>query len=199
MHLTLRVPRVRRTVSGNSGMDYLLCTVVIASVTPILLGQLFAQQASDLVSADTRILAEIRDHNELMSNLEYLSDVIGPRLTGSPPQLAASRWAEQKFRDYGLSNVHQEKWVVNRAWQRGTAQAAVLAPVSRRLAIASLGWSPGTNGRVQGPVAYVDANSSSGTRAIPWEVKRCGGDSGAAANGRFSLYRCPFAHSVPAD
>jgi hypothetical protein len=174
MHFTPRVPRVKRTVSGNAGRDYLLCTVVIAWVTPLFAGQLLAQQANDLSSADTQILREIRDHNELMPNLEYLSDVIGPRLTGSPQQLAASRWAEQKFRDYGLTNVHQEKWVVNRAWQRGTAEAEVLAPVARRLAIASLGWSPGTNGRVEGPVAYVDANSRS-------ELERYSGKLSGAA------------------
>lgn len=159
MRFASRVLGVRRTLSGTSGADYLLCTVALALVTPILSGQLIAQLANDLSSADTQILSEIRDHNELMPNLEYLSDFIGPRLTGSVQQLAASRWAEQKFRDYGLSNVHQEKWVVNRAWQRGTAQAELLAPVARRLAIASIGWSPSTNGRVQGPLAYIDANS----------------------------------------
>jgi hypothetical protein len=46
-----------------------------------------AQQAAPakdaIAEADEKILAEIHDHNEIMSNLEYLSDVIGARLTGT--------------------------------------------------------------------------------------------------------------------
>ncbi len=46
-----------------------------------------AQQAAPakdpVAEADEKILAEIHDHNEIMSNLEYLSDVIGARLTGT--------------------------------------------------------------------------------------------------------------------
>jgi hypothetical protein len=119
----------------------------------------FAQQPAEIRSADTQIISEIRDHNQLMPNLEYLSDIIGPRLTGSEQQNAASRWAEQRFRDYGLTNVHQEKWVIKHSWERGTARAKIVAPVSRNIAIVSAGWSPSTNGVLQGPIVYVNATS----------------------------------------
>src|SRR5437764_424471 len=81
----------------------------------------FAQQPADVHLVDTQIISEIRDGNQLMSNLEYLSDIIGPRLTGSGQQIAASKWAEQLFRNYGLTNVHQEKWAIKHSWQRETA------------------------------------------------------------------------------
>jgi len=119
----------------------------------------FAQQPADLHSADTQIISEIRDGNQLMSNLEYLSDIIGPRLTGSGQQIAASKWAEQLFRNYGLTNVHQEKWTIKHSWQRETARAKIVAPVSRNIAIVSAGWSSGTNGNVEGPLVYVNAAS----------------------------------------
>jgi hypothetical protein len=32
---------------------------------------------------DRTLMAEVKDHNEVMKNLQHLSDVIGPRLTGS--------------------------------------------------------------------------------------------------------------------
>jgi carboxypeptidase Q len=122
---------------------------------------LTAQQEDKISLADGQILSEIGQHNELMKNLEYLSDVIGPRLTGSAQQKMASEWAEREFRRYNLTNVHQEKWTIARSWTRGTAEARIIAPVSRRLAIVSAGWSPGTNGEVQGPVVYVSAASAS--------------------------------------
>lgn len=135
----------------------LRCSIVIAAIPCLII----AQEASDLSSSDAQILSEISQHNELMANLEYLSDLVGPRLTGSTQQKTASEWAEQKFRSYGLANVHQERWIIAHSWTRGTAEARITAPVSRRLAIASMGWSPGTDGEVEGPVVYVDAKSAS--------------------------------------
>jgi carboxypeptidase Q len=137
----------------------LLTAVIALSLT--FADLLFSQQTKDLLSTDMQILSEIQDHNQLMSDLEYLSDVIGPRLTGSEPQLAASMWAEQKFRENGLTNVHQENWVVKHSWQRGTARCRIIAPVTRELAIVSAGWSSGTNGIVQGPIMYLKAESRS--------------------------------------
>ena len=39
--------------------------------------------ANPFAAADAQILSEIHDHSQAMDNLEYLSDEIGPRLTGS--------------------------------------------------------------------------------------------------------------------
>jgi carboxypeptidase Q len=134
-----------------SGVLWILCMLAVSCL-------LTAQDAVN--SADSRLLTEIHDHNQLMANAEYLSDTIGPRLTGSPQQRAASDWAEQLFRRYGLVNVHQEKWKISHSWTRGSAEASITAPIFRRLAIASAGWSPSTDGAVQGPVVYVSANSA---------------------------------------
>lgn len=136
--------------------------VGIAILIPMISCLVIAQDGQRISPADGQILSEIRQNNELMKNLEYLSDLIGPRLTGSALQQVASEWAEQEFRRYGLTNTHQEKWTIARSWARGSAEAWITVPVSRQLAIASLGWSPGTDGEVEGPLIYVDARSSSG-------------------------------------
>ena len=137
----------------------ILCGLFAILTFPCLLT---AQQEVGVSQADGQILSEIGQHNDSMTNLEYLSDVIGPRLTGSAQQNMASEWAEREFRRYNLTNVHQEKWTIAHSWTRGTAEARVIAPISRRLAIVSAGWSPGyANGEVQGSVVYVSAQSAS--------------------------------------
>src|SRR6267378_1435231 len=110
-------------------------------------------------AADAQILSEIRDHSQAMDNLEYLSDEIGPRLTGSPQLKQANDWTAAKFREYGLTNVKLEPWTITHSWTRGTARARIVSPATHSLTIASAGWSPGTNGAVRGPVVYFDAKT----------------------------------------
>jgi len=110
-------------------------------------------------AADAQILSEIRDHSQAMDNLEYLSDEIGPRLTGSSQLKQANDWTAAKFREYGLTNVRLEPWTIAHSWTRGTAHARIVSPAVHPLTIASAGWSPGTNGAVRGPVVYFDAKT----------------------------------------
>src|SRR5207247_3994123 len=87
-----------------------------------------------IAEMDEKILSQLKaDSAELRANMEYLADHIGPRLTGSPKQLKASRWAEGKFREYGLVNVHQEKWPIATGWTRGAASAKIVDRKSTRL------------------------------------------------------------------
>src|SRR4051812_46842145 len=76
---------------------------------------------SDPVATTHRILAEIDAKSELMANLEYLCDRIGPRLTGSEKLKTASEWTRAKFEGYGLERARLEPWSIARAWTRGNA------------------------------------------------------------------------------
>ena len=111
---------------------------------------------ANVSAADTQILTEIRDHSQVMENLEYLSDEIGPRLTGSLQLKQANDWTAAKFREYGLTNVKLEPWTIAHSWTRGMAHARIVSPTEHPLTIASAGWAPGTNGVVRGPLVYVD-------------------------------------------
>jgi Zn-dependent M28 family amino/carboxypeptidase len=114
-------------------------------------------EQTSFVAADTQILSEIRDHSELMANLEYLSDTIGPRLTGSPQLKQANDWTRDMFAKYGLANAHLEPWTMERSWARGRASARIVSPTEHPLTIASAGWSPSTSGAITGSVVYFDA------------------------------------------
>jgi carboxypeptidase Q len=106
---------------------------------------------------DARIIGEIQSHSEVMANLEYLSDSIGQRMTGSPQLKHANDWTKGKFTEYGLTNVHLEPWTIARSWTRGTARARITSPAEHPLTIAAAAWSPNTPGVVKGPLVYFDA------------------------------------------
>jgi len=145
----------------NSRRVAMLVCVAALVLAGVRLGS--AKPAPDdtnaFAAADGQILSEIRDHSQAMENLEYLSDEIGPRLTGSPQLKQANDWTAAKFREYGLANVKLEPWTIAHSWTRGTAHAAIVSPAAHPLTIASAGWSPGTNGIVRGPVVYFDAKT----------------------------------------
>src|SRR5258707_7363606 len=128
-----------------------LCAVMLAGVAAL---RGFATAAEDdtseFAAADAQILSEVREHSEAMQNLEYLSDHIGARLTGSPQLKNANDWTAEQMKTYGLVNVHLEPWTIAHSWTRGTARAQIVAPAEHPLTIASAGWSPSTAGTVCG-------------------------------------------------
>src|SRR6478752_3152432 len=112
------------------------------------------------VALDHKLIAQANDGSEVLANLTYLSDVIGPRLTGSDNLKRANDWAAEKMKSYGLSNVHLEPWTIPNGWQRGTATARLIEPDNgRSLTVAALGWTPGTKGPVEGDVVIFRART----------------------------------------
>src|SRR5262245_57779782 len=65
---------------------------------------------TEALALDQKIISEAKSGSEIMSNLTYLSDIIGPRLTGSAALKRANDWAAEKMSSYGLSNVHLEAY-----------------------------------------------------------------------------------------
>jgi Zn-dependent M28 family amino/carboxypeptidase len=112
-----------------------------------------ALKPDPIVEMDTKILEQVKSGQaELKSNLKYLTDRIGPRLTGSPQLDRASHWTLERFKEIGLSNAHLEPWTIANSWTRGPATGHILAPTEATLTMATAGWSPSTNGAVRGAV-----------------------------------------------
>ena len=85
---------------------------------------------------------EAKNGSEVMATLTYLSDIIGPRLTGSPALKRANEWTAERMRSYGLSNVHLEPYTIVAGWERGTAYARIIEPDNgRTLSLAAAGWA----------------------------------------------------------
>ncbi len=105
------------------------------------------------------IIAQALDHSEVMANLRELSDVIGPRLSGSPAMRRANDWTAQRFRDYGLPAT-LESYPFGVTWARGPVSLRLLAPFTRQITAQSWAWTAGTRDRaLGGPVVQVDLST----------------------------------------
>ncbi|MBW3656507.1 MAG: M20/M25/M40 family metallo-hydrolase, partial [Gemmatimonadetes bacterium] len=100
------------------------------------------------------IWSEGMERSRLEPMAQALLDSIGPRLTGSPGQLAAHEWAAAQFRGWGIEarNETYGSWV---GWRRGTAHVDLVQPRVRSLEARLLAWSPGTAGAVTGEVVVI--------------------------------------------
>src|SRR5437016_468103 len=99
-----------------------LCTLLWA--LPALAGP-----PVDLATAH-RIRHEAFEGSQVMEHLYYLTDVSGPRLTGSPALRAAAQWAAQQLKNWGLSGAGIEPWgPFGRSWSLLRYSAHMTQPV----------------------------------------------------------------------
>ncbi|HEX5632320.1 MAG TPA: hypothetical protein VFX50_03795, partial [Gemmatimonadales bacterium] len=114
------------------------------------------------------LVAEAMDRSQVMQNLQYLSDVIGPRLSGSAAMRRANEWTAQRFRDYGLT-ASLESYPFGVTWERGEASLWLTAPFKREITAHSWAWTAGTpkGAAVSGPVVRINGATDSVEAYLP--------------------------------
>ena len=113
-----------------------------------------------------KLMKEVANHQQAVSNLEEMSDSIGPRLTGSERLRKAQAWAMDKLKSYGAVNVHEEAYDFGPTWTRGHDWARLLNANGTDLEIAAMAWSPATSGVVKGEVVLAEAKTMDELKAL---------------------------------
>ncbi len=150
-------PRVSARVASR------LAARVAALALPILLlaPQLSAQSDE---TVDAAAVAKIRDEafnrSQVMSMMSYLTDVHGPRLTGSPVTRRAAEYTLGQLKTWGMANPRLESWgPFGRGWTNDKFYAQVTAPVAFPVIGYPQAWTPSTDGPVSSDVIYVKIDS----------------------------------------
>jgi len=121
-----------------------------------------AAQSTERIDQDVnfRIQKEGMDNSQIMKTMHYLTDVYGPRLTGSPNHENAAKWAIKQMESWGFKNGHLEPWdfskvanstVVREGWLNEKATGHIVSPTKDNLVFEVLAWTPSTKGVVIGP------------------------------------------------
>jgi carboxypeptidase Q len=120
---------------------------VTALAVPLLL---LADEKLDL-GIVYRIKSEAFQNSKVMDHMFYLTDVHGPRLTGSPGYKEAADWVVTRLKEYGLSNVAEEKWgPFGRGWRNKRFEAHLLEPQYAPIIGFPTAWTESTAGPVIG-------------------------------------------------
>src|SRR5688572_8250560 len=98
-------------------------------------------------------------NSQVMEISSWLTDVHGPRLTGSPTTQKAGEWAAARMKEWGLTNVALEPWADRgtfaNGWTNDKFYMAAVTPQAFPIHGTPTAWTPGTNGLVRGEVILV--------------------------------------------
>ncbi len=140
----------------RTGVLVVAVSVMIASAV------LPAQGPTEKVDHEmfARIRAEAIERSQIMPTLHMLTDVYGPRLTGSPNLKAASDWVVKRTTEWGLKNAHLEPWDWGRpGWVNERTSVFLTSPVKDSLVVETLAWTPGTKGPQTASVVLLESPS----------------------------------------
>lgn len=113
------------------------------------------------VTVVNRIRAEGLERSQLPELARYLTEVVGPRLTGSPGMQRANQWTAEKFREWALENVVVEPWgEFGRGWERVSYRGRILTPFVQPLHAQPVAWTGSTKGPVTGEAVIVRVDSA---------------------------------------
>jgi hypothetical protein len=106
---------------------------------------------------DYGMVSLIRDeafnNSKVMETLGHLTDVLGPRLTGSPAARQANEWTRQQLATWGLAGAHLEAFgPFGRGWSLEHVSVHAVAPFAAPLIALPKAWTPGTDGPVRAKV-----------------------------------------------
>lgn len=134
------------------------------SVLGLALGLLMVLPAAAAPTSepvDWEMVNRIRDEgfnrSQVVEILRHLTDIIGPRLTGSPGMMEANEWTRDELASWGLDNAHLEEWgPFGNGWSFSRASVHLLEPRSVPLMALPRAWTPGTDGPVRGAAMKVE-------------------------------------------
>ncbi len=131
-------------------MKRIVHILFVLMVLPV--GLVFAQTTDEVVDA---IVKEANENSQLEYLAHQVTDVIGPRLVGTPQMQHAHDWAVSQFEEWGISAENQQygEW---QGWERGITHVDLISPRVVTLNGMQLAWSPSTKkGGVKGGVDII--------------------------------------------
>lgn len=139
-----------------------LCALVAAGLLP---PPLSAQEPVDQAMI-ARIRAEGLERSRVLALFDHLTNVIGPRLTGSPAYLRSAEWARDRLSEWGLAQAGLEPFEFGRGWTLEQLTLELTAPRYFPLIGYPEAWTPSTRGELAGEPLYLGDKSAAEIEAL---------------------------------
>jgi carboxypeptidase Q len=138
----------------------LTVTLLIAFATPAV-----AQEPVDRAMI-ARLRAEGMDRSKVDEVFNHLTNVAGPRLTGTPAYNAAANYVKTKFSEWGLANSHLEAFPFGRGWTLDKLVLEMTAPRYFPLIGYPEAWTPSMKAPATGTPIYLGDKTAAEIEAM---------------------------------
>jgi hypothetical protein len=123
-------------------LNYVLAIIFVMTTTG------FAQEKVHW-DAVQKIRNEGFKNSKVMEFVRNMTDVYGPRLTGSPYLREAQNWAKDELKDLGLKNAKVDKWgEFGMGWTNDYTSVHMMTPRYSPLIGTPKAWTKSTNGKI---------------------------------------------------
>ena len=141
-----KVPDIKIHMSSRKLFQFAAAALLLQSF--ILPAFLFAQNGKQ-AEVYAAIRKEGMENSKIMNTMHYLTDLYGPRLTGSPNHVNAAKWAAREMMSWGFDNATLEPWEFGHpGWVNERNTGLMISPVQDTLTYEVLSWTPSTKGVV---------------------------------------------------
>jgi carboxypeptidase Q len=124
-----------------------------------------AQEPVDLAMI-ARIRAEGLEKSRVLETFNHFTNVIGPRLTGSPAHKQAAEYAKAQLAAAGASNARLEPFPFGRGWTLEKFTFEMTAPRYLPLVGFPYAWTPATRGVITGTPVYIGDKTAAEVEAM---------------------------------
>lgn len=118
-----------------------------------------------------KIKAEGMERSRILETFDYLTTVIGPRLTNSPAHMRSVEWTQQQMKTMGLSDVHTEGFKFGRGWTLNKLTIELIEPRYMPLIGYTRGWAPSTPGRIEAAPVWLPGLDDAAMKAHAGKLK----------------------------
>ncbi|WP_339924091.1 M20/M25/M40 family metallo-hydrolase [uncultured Cyclobacterium sp.] len=117
----------------------------------------FSQTKSQAIS---KINTEGFQHSQVMRLIEDLSDVYGPRLTGTDQYLTAAEWTKETLEGWGLDKVYFENYCDDcMGWEVKSFNVEMIEPAYMKIQAYPYAWTENSNGVQIGDLVWLESHA----------------------------------------
>ncbi len=119
----------------------------------------------------SRVRGEAMTRSQAMDTHWWLSEVYGPRATGTPGYTQGAEWVMKKLAEWGLKNIHIERFPFGQGWTIERFSLHLITPQTAAL-VGQPRWnSPSTNGPVAAEVVHLKARTEGDLAAYKGQLQ----------------------------
>ena len=148
----------------------IILSLVCMVISSCAIAQADAKEQVDIEMVN-KIKAEAMDNSSAMDNLNYIADVYGPRVTGSPQYYEAAKWAKNRLQEWGLESKLDDYPTDLRGWHYESYSVQMTEPTFMTINALPYIWSNGTDGVIESEIVLVDPEDITALKKLKGKLK----------------------------